>query len=89
MGVHAVGTCYYLCGKKYKLSPAYALRLAIFLYSKRGARERQKVEPACRGARASVCAWRGARARVRCDADGGGVDAHAVAGYRAKRARER
>jgi len=36
--------------------PSCALRLAIFLYSKRGAGKRQEVGPTCRGARASECA---------------------------------
>ena len=40
--------------------PSCALRLAIFLYSKREAGKRQEVGPACRGARASDCARRGA-----------------------------
>ena len=39
--------------------PSYALQLAIFLYSKRGARERREVGPACRGARASGRSRRG------------------------------
>ena len=75
--------------KKIWMVPSWALRLPIFLYSKRGAGKRQEVGPACHGARASECARRGGRARVRCGADGGGVGARAVAGYRAKRASER
>jgi len=81
------GTCCNLCVKKYEWCPAVCCNLLSFCTAKE---EREKgVRPACRGARVSECARRGGRARVRCGADGGGVGARVVAGYRTKRASKR
>jgi hypothetical protein len=72
VSVRATGTCCYSCTKNINDAHLY-LRLAIFLYNKRGARERQEVRPAIVVVCELAQSVRGVRAWVCYCGNGGGV----------------